>query len=87
MISRELERSLSVAVNAAREMSHQVITVEHLLAALLDNPSAAKTLRACGGNLEAMRRDLKEYIDTHVRHHKKFARAVGIVRPAAVRHG
>lgn len=66
MISRELEHSLSGAVNAARGMSHQVITVEHLLAALLDNSSAANALRACGGNLDAMRRDLKEYIDAHV---------------------
>ncbi len=38
------------------------MTVEHLLLALLDNPSAAKVLRACGANLNALHNDLRNFI-------------------------
>ena len=51
MLSQELEFSLNSAFQNAREKRHEFITVEHLLAALLDNPSAARVLRACGGNI------------------------------------
>jgi ATP-dependent Clp protease ATP-binding subunit ClpA len=49
----------------ARQKRHEFITVEHLLLALLDNPSAAETLRACGGNIEQLRKDISRFIDEH----------------------
>ena len=52
MIAQELEVSLHMAFVEARQKRHEFITVEHLLLALLDNTSAAETLRACGGNIE-----------------------------------
>ena len=52
MIAQELEVSLHMAFVDARQKRHEFITVEHLLLALLDNPSAAVTLRASGGNIE-----------------------------------
>jgi ATP-dependent Clp protease ATP-binding subunit ClpA len=66
MLSQELEFSLNSAFQYARERRHEFITVEHLLAALLDNPSAAKVLRACGGNIEELRRSLYAFLDEHV---------------------
>jgi ATP-dependent Clp protease ATP-binding subunit ClpA len=66
MLSQELEFSLNSAFQHAREKRHEFITVEHLLAALLDNPSAAKVLRACGGNIEELRRSLQAFLDEHV---------------------
>ena len=54
MIAQELEISLHMAFVEARQKRHEFITVEHLLLALLDNPSAAETLRACGGNIELL---------------------------------
>ncbi|MDR2452706.1 MAG: ATP-dependent Clp protease ATP-binding subunit ClpA [Candidatus Accumulibacter sp.] len=65
MIARELEDSLHTAFVEARQKRHEFITVEHLLLALLDNPSAAETLRACGGNLERLRKDLGYFIQEH----------------------
>ena len=65
MIAQELEVSLHMAFVEARQKRHEFITVEHLLLALLDNPSAAETLRACGGNIEQLRRDLGKFIVEH----------------------
>jgi len=66
MLSQELEYSLNSAFQAAREKRHEYITVEHLLFALLDNPSAARVLRACGGNLEDLRRQLTGFLRDNV---------------------
>ena len=65
MIAQELEVSLHMAFVDARQKRHEFITVEHLLLALLDNPSAAETLRASGGNIEQLRRDLTQFISEH----------------------
>ncbi len=65
MIAQELEVSLHMAFVEARQKRHEFITVEHLLLALLDNPSAAETLRACGGNIELLRKDLGRFIEEH----------------------
>ena len=65
MIAQELEVSLHMAFVEARQKRHEFITVEHLLLALLDNPSAAETLRACGGNIEQLRKDLSKFIVDH----------------------
>ena len=66
MLSQELEFSLNAAFQAAREKRHEYITVEHLLAALLDNPSAARVLRACGGNIDDLRRNLTSFLRDNV---------------------
>ena len=65
MIAQELEVSLHMAFVEARQKRHEFITVEHLLLALLDNPSAAEVLRACSANIEALRRELTEFISEH----------------------
>jgi len=65
MIAQELEVSLHMAFVEARQKRHEFITVEHLLLALLDNPSAAETLRACGTGIEQLRRDLTRFISEH----------------------
>lgn len=57
-ISRELEVLLHMAFADARQRRHETITVEHLLLALLDDPSSAEVLRACGADLDALRADL-----------------------------
>lgn len=63
MLSRELELTLNVAFREARAKRHEFITVEHLLLALLDNESATAAVHACGGEPNAMRRELATYID------------------------
>ena len=65
MIAQELEISLHLAFVEARQKRHQFITVEHLLFAMLDNPSAAHVLRACGADIEELRAVLADFINTH----------------------
>ena len=62
MIAQELEVSLHMAFVEARQQRHEFITVEHLLLALLDNPSASEVLRACAANLEDLRKSLTQFI-------------------------
>jgi ATP-dependent Clp protease ATP-binding subunit ClpA len=62
MIAQELEVSLHMAFVEARQQRHEFITVEHLLLALLDNPSAAEVLRACSANIEDLRKSLGAFI-------------------------
>ena len=62
MIAQELEVSLHMAFVEARQQRHEFITVEHLLLALLDNPSAAEVLRACSANIDDLRSSLSNFI-------------------------
>lgn len=62
MIAQELEVSLHMAFVEARQQRHEFITVEHLLMALLDNPSAAEVLRACAANIDDLRKSLSGFI-------------------------
>ncbi|MCU6432992.1 ATP-dependent Clp protease ATP-binding subunit ClpA [Undibacterium sp. Jales W-56] len=62
MIAQELEVSLHMAFVEARQARYEFITVEHLLLALLDNPSAAEVMRACAVNIEDLRKSLSNFI-------------------------
>jgi ATP-dependent Clp protease ATP-binding subunit ClpA len=62
MIAQELEVSLHMAFVEARQARHEFITVEHLLLALLDNPSAAEVMRACAVHIDDLRKTLTNFI-------------------------
>jgi ATP-dependent Clp protease ATP-binding subunit ClpA len=65
MIAQELEVSLHMAFMEARQKRHEFITVEHLLLALLDNPSASEVLKACVVDIEDLRKTLVEFVSEH----------------------
>ena len=65
MLSRHLEVSLRLAMTLARQKSHEYLTVEHLLLALLENTHAANTLTACNANVSSLRTELEAYISKH----------------------
>ena len=64
MLNRDLEITLNLAFKEARNKRHEFMTVEHLLLALLDNQAAVAVLRACGADMERLRRELAEFIDS-----------------------
>lgn len=66
MLSRNLEQTLHRALAFANERRHEYATLEHLLLALSEDQDAVAVMRACGVNLEKLRRDLVGYIDTEL---------------------
>jgi len=66
MLSEQLEVALGNAVNFARSERHEIITIEHLLYALLDDNETRKTIIACGGQIGALKKLLSEYLDNDV---------------------
>ncbi len=65
MIAQELEVSLHMAFMEARQKRHEFITVEHLLLALLDNPSASEVLKACAADVDDLRKLLQDFVTEH----------------------
>ena len=65
MIAQELEVSLHMAFMEARQKKHEFITVEHLLLAMLDNPSAQEVLKACQTDVDQLRKLLSDFILDH----------------------
>ncbi len=63
MLNKELETALNQAFREARDKDHEFMTVEHLLLALLDNPSAGDVLRACGADLDVLRNELTAFLE------------------------
>jgi ATP-dependent Clp protease ATP-binding subunit ClpA len=68
MLSKELEYTLNHAFKEARDKHHEFMTVEHLLLALLDNPTANPILSACGANVDKLRMELIDFIDNNIPH-------------------
>ena len=62
MLSKELEITINIAYREAKQNSHEFMTVEHLLLALLDNPVANPILKACAADIEVLREELTDFI-------------------------
>ncbi|RTR28222.1 ATP-dependent Clp protease ATP-binding subunit ClpA [Shewanella atlantica] len=62
MLNKDLEVTLNLAFQQARDARHEYMTVEHLLLALIDNPAAQEALVACGANLDKLREDVSGFI-------------------------
>ena len=65
MITKELENTLNLAVAEATTRQHEYITLEHLLLALLIDPTARDVIYSCGGNLDALKNDIEEFFTAH----------------------
>ena len=63
MLNKALEVSLNDAFRIARDRRHELMTVEHLLLALLENPEAAAALKACGLEFSVLKQELLSYIE------------------------
>src|SRR5690242_11804595 len=62
MFSKDLEFTIGQCYKEAREQRHEFMTVEHLLLALLENPTAAAVLRGCGADVDKLGKDLRSII-------------------------
>src|SRR5260370_235187 len=66
IFSRALEKTLRRALSLANERRHEYATLEHLLLALIDDVDAAAVLRACGVDIDALRKTVIQYLDTEL---------------------
>ena len=63
MLSKELEFTLNLAFKDAREKRHEFMTVEHLLLALMGNGTAVDVLKACGADVEKLKKELASFLE------------------------
>jgi len=63
MLSDELKETINQAIEDTQRRRHEYLTLEHLLLALLDNGSAQRVIEGCGGDLDAIRGDIEDFLD------------------------
>ncbi|MEI6127758.1 MAG: Clp protease N-terminal domain-containing protein, partial [Pseudomonadota bacterium] len=61
MIRKELEMAFAAAVREAQRRRHEMLTVEHLLYALLYDEMGSRILRNCGADIEALKKQLEQF--------------------------
>src|SRR4029077_4088359 len=66
MLSPELQATLQRAVDDVRARRHEYLTLEHLLLAILDDPSGVDIVVKCGGNIDKLRADLEKFLTEEV---------------------
>ena len=66
MITKELENTLSAAVEEAIKRRHEYVTLEHLLLALLNDRTASDVIYHCGGNIDSLKREVEQFFDEHM---------------------
>jgi ATP-dependent Clp protease ATP-binding subunit ClpA len=66
MLSEELKETINAAIEDTQRRRHEYLTLEHLLLALIDDASAQRVIRGCGGNVDNIRRDLEIFLDEHM---------------------
>ncbi|MFO0571802.1 MAG: ATP-dependent Clp protease ATP-binding subunit ClpA [Polyangiaceae bacterium] len=62
-VSPEVEIACSLAMREAARRSHDLMTVEHLLYALLHDPATALVVKKAGGNVAAIKKALERILD------------------------
>jgi ATP-dependent Clp protease ATP-binding subunit ClpA len=83
MLSPELRETLDSAIKDTRRRRHEYITLEHLLLALLDDPSAREVLTGCNADIERLRAELEQFLEEHVpklSHEGEVQQTVGVGR-------
>jgi ATP-dependent Clp protease ATP-binding subunit ClpA len=66
MLSEELKETINHAIEDTQRRRHEYLTLEHLLLALVDDASAQRVIRGCGGDPEAVRTDVEEFLDENM---------------------
>lgn len=66
MISRDLEKAINLAYHEAKRRKHEFFTLEHLLFALLHTPQTVDIITNCGGQIDALKQELDDYLETQV---------------------
>ena len=65
-LTATLEDAIHRAIGFANARRHELATLEHLLLALVDEPDAARVMRACSVDLGDLRSSLTRFIDSEL---------------------
>jgi ATP-dependent Clp protease ATP-binding subunit ClpA len=65
MITRELQNTLSAALEEAIRRRHEYVTLEHLLLSLLNDQTASSVIHHCGGDINSLKKELEQFFDEH----------------------
>lgn len=66
MISRELEMTFAAAVREVRLRHHELLTIEHVLLAIINDETGNRILRHCGANIAELKKNLEEFFAEHL---------------------
>lgn len=85
MISKDLEMAFAAAVREARIRRHELLTIEHILYALLDDATGSRILRYCGADIPKLKKRLENFFAQHLEvfpegSNKKIIQTVGFQR-------
>jgi ATP-dependent Clp protease ATP-binding subunit ClpA len=64
--SSSLENAIHTALALATARKHELATLEHLLLALVEEDDAARVMRACEVNINTLRKNLIDFLDTQL---------------------
>ena len=62
-IAKELQQAICAALAVAQRRGHELLTLEHLLLALLDEPQCIEVLAACSADRSVLREQLASALD------------------------
>jgi ATP-dependent Clp protease ATP-binding subunit ClpA len=62
IIGKELQITFNLAVQEALDRRHDLVCLEHVLLAMLQDPRATEILRGCGADLRLLRSELETYL-------------------------
>ncbi|HEX8475720.1 MAG TPA: AAA family ATPase [Pyrinomonadaceae bacterium] len=74
MLTKELQATLNNAAAEAARRRHEYVTLEHLLFALLQDPTASKVIEHCGGDLDELRRELEQFLTQQLKPLSRLSR-------------
>src|ERR1041385_7167685 len=63
MIARQLQKSFEFALTEAVRRRHEYVTLEHLLFALLHDHDVMEAVRACGGEVDTLKKQLNDFLE------------------------
>lgn len=66
LISANLTQTINNAVESAREMRHEMLTIEHIFLAILNNQKGEELLKAFGANISQMQKLIRIYLSNHL---------------------
>lgn len=85
MIKKELEMAFAAAVREAQKRRHEMLTVEHLLYALLYDDMGSRILRSCGADIDELKTQLDEFFSDKIEKFsegaaKEIIQSIGVQR-------